>query len=71
MPVVGYSRINSFLTSKVQMDNKGIIDYKAESGRCRFVDKNLGRTAQNGEKRHPGGRGTCQGTSEQKRKRKI
>ena len=36
--------------------------HQAKSGRCRFVDQDLGRIAQLDHKRFCGGSGACQGT---------
>ena len=62
---------------KVHVDNKGTSDglqkrrgrvYQAKSGRCRFMDQNLGRIAWSVRKRHLGGSGTSEGASHQKGK---
>ena len=51
---------------KVHVDNTELL--QAKSGRCRFTDQNLGRTALSGRKEHFGGSGTCKGASHEERK---
>ena len=64
---------------KVHVDNKGIIDgwpkgkrvHQAKSGRCRFMDENVGRTTWSGRKKHFGGSGTCIGAQYEESKEKT
>ena len=62
---------------KVHVDNKGIIDglrrgerkmHQAKGGRCKFVDRDLGRIAPFGCERDCGRSGACQGTPHTERK---
>ena len=57
----------TLITKELLMDY-GEREHQAKSGRCRFVDQNLGRTALSGRKGHFGGSGTCKGTPHEGRK---